>query len=203
MNIFSKNLLYKKEKLLPDEYQQVEYIEANGTQYINTGIYADNNTDWILSMAITGNAHNYQQYLAGGPTNICPKIYEDNGAVGTIIVECGSSNTKIYNFSQNTKYNFEVQGNTLYLDGVSKATFSRTTGSFTYPYWLCSSPYEANLCASMKIYLFKVYNNGILQHDFVPCYRKSDNEVGLYDIVNKTFFTNDGTGSFIKGSDVQ
>lgn len=54
----------------------------------------------------------------------------------------------------------------------------------------------------MKLYSFKIYDNGTLIRDFIPCYRVADNEVGLYDIVNNQFYTNQGTGSFTKGPDV-
>ena len=46
----------------------------------------------------------------------------------------------------------------------------------------------------------KISENGILIRNFIPCYRKSDNEIGLYDIVNNVFYTNQGTGEFLKGS---
>lgn len=36
--------------------------------------------------------------------------------------------------------------------------------------------------------------------NFIPCYRKSDNKAGLYDIINDYF--NAGTGSFIVGPDM-
>ena len=36
----------------------------------------------------------------------------------------------------------------------------------------------------------------------VPCYRKADTVIGMYDIIGGVFYTNEGTGSFTKGSDV-
>lgn len=44
--------------------------------------------------------------------------------------------------------------------------------------------------------------NGALVRNMVPCYRKSDGEIGMYDLVNRVFYTNAGTGSFGKGADV-
>lgn len=61
-------------------------------------------------------------------------------------------------------------------------------------------------------YLFSQFINQI--HDFklsrgtdvvlhlVPCYRKSDNKPGMYDLINDVFYTNAGTGEFIVGPDV-
>lgn len=34
---------------------------------------------------------------------------------------------------------------------------------------------------------------------YYPCYRKSDNKPGMYDIVSGQFFTNQGTGEFLTG----
>ena len=53
-----------------------------------------------------------------------------------------------------------------------------------------------------KIYYFKVTDKstGKLERNMIPCYRKSDNVIGLYDTVNGEFYTNKGTGMFDKGS---
>jgi len=32
-----------------------------------------------------------------------------------------------------------------------------------------------------------------------PCYRKSDNKPGMYDLTNGVFYTNAGSGEFIYG----
>ncbi len=55
---------------------------------------------------------------------------------------------------------------------------------------------------NMKVYRLKLYENNVLVRDYVPCYRISDNVIGLYDSVNKVFYQNNGTGSFNKGNDV-
>lgn len=48
----------------------------------------------------------------------------------------------------------------------------------------------------------KAWNDGSLVLCAVPCYRKADGVIGMYDTVNKVFYTNAGTGSFTKGADV-
>ena len=57
-----------------------------------------------------------------------------------------------------------------------------------------------NEYSKSKIYYCKIYNNGILVRDFVPCI-KDDGEVGLYDLIGKQFYGNAGTGVFT-GSEV-
>ena len=56
--------------------------------------------------------------------------------------------------------------------------------------------------AKIKLYSCKIYNDGVPVCDLVPCYRKSDNEIGMYDLYSNTFKTNQLTGTFEKGPDV-
>ena len=53
---------------------------------------------------------------------------------------------------------------------------------------------------AMRLYAFKLYDNGVLVRNYVPCYRKSDNVVGLYDTVNNKFYINKGSGTFKYGA---
>ena len=55
---------------------------------------------------------------------------------------------------------------------------------------------------SVKLSKGRIAENDIMQRDFVPVYRKSDNEIGMLDVVNNVFYTNDGAGAFTKGNDV-
>jgi hypothetical protein len=43
---------------------------------------------------------------------------------------------------------------------------------------------------------------GTLVCDLIPCYRKSDGVIGMYDLVRGLFLTNAGSGSFTKGANV-
>ena len=56
---------------------------------------------------------------------------------------------------------------------------------------------------NMKVYRLKLYENDVLVREYVPCYRVSDNEIGLYELVNNVFYPNNGTGTFNKGNDVE
>ena len=57
--------------------------------------------------------------------------------------------------------------------------------------------------ASAKLYSCKIYESWTLVRDFVPCYRLSNNVIWLFDKVENKFYTNVGTGSFSKWSDVK
>jgi hypothetical protein len=50
-----------------------------------------------------------------------------------------------------------------------------------------------------RLFKCNIYNGGQLVRNFIPAKRRSDNIVGLYDAVNKQFYTNAGSGSFTAG----
>lgn len=56
--------------------------------------------------------------------------------------------------------------------------------------------------SSAKLYKAQIYSGDVVIRNFIPCYRKSDNVIGMYDTVEEKFYTNQGTGVFIKGPDV-
>ena len=51
--------------------------------------------------------------------------------------------------------------------------------------------------AKMKIYQCKIYASGVLVRNYIPVIRNSDNKPGMYDVLNKTFYVNSGTGEFV------
>lgn len=93
----------------------------------------------------------------------------------------------------------------MYYDGKLIVTHAQET--FTCPGTLelfasHNAGTNGYLPSKIKIYRCTIYDNGKLTRDYVPCYRKSDNVIGLYDIVTGTFYTNAGTGTFLKGANV-
>ena len=87
----------------------------------------------------------------------------------------------------------------------NQTIFSRnnsTALSTGYNIYLFGLNYTGTMSATGKfrIYNYKLTKNNSLVRNFVPCYRKSDNVIGMYDIINKTFYTNAGSGTFTKGS---
>ena len=60
-----------------------------------------------------------------------------------------------------------------------------------------NAPYYFSNCSLYEY--FRIYNGETLVAEFIPAKRKSDGEVGLFETVSETFFTNQGTGSFTYG----
>lgn len=53
--------------------------------------------------------------------------------------------------------------------------------------------------AAFRYYYVKIYDDNVLIFYGVPCYRKTDNKTGLYDVVNKVFAPNNGSSEFYVG----
>lgn len=192
-----------KQQLLPDGYTQVDYIESNGTQYIDTGVYGNLNTEIIAKASSNGNS----VQLFGDITTTNSAIscnFSFGGAVGS---RFGNKNVSaiLGNYiTADVTFELIENKNGIYIDN-NEAIIFNTTDNFTTTKTLIllnrnSSSGTTTNGWGGKLYYVKIYDNNMLVRDFIPCYRNSDNEVGLYDLVNNVFYTNQGTGVFTYGS---
>ena len=87
---------------------------------------------------------------------------------------------------------------TNYSSIYTSATYSRWIWVFVYNHSQGVQAYSSN-----KLYKLDIYDeNWNHIYDLVPCYRKSDSAIWMYDLVNNQFYTNSWTGTFTKWSDV-
>ena len=180
---------------LPSAYQEVEYIGSSGTQYINTGVgtllrcvcdikFADNNTRTLMGYLDFGSAGSYVDKQAD-------KYYGLGGGVSSNILATERHEIEIDKTSgakiKLTIRSTSIERNVNYLPQANFALLGGVQG------------YEGG----STLYSCKIYDvSDVLVRDFVPCYRKADSVIGLYDLVNDVFYTNAGTGVFTKGANV-
>ena len=185
--IYNNDVVWEK-KRLPVEYQEVEYIESTGTQYIdtnytpnqNTKAYTKFNSD-TLNSGLYSSSNKFTAYIN-------PK---GNWRFGSTTVLITSSSGVLYTSVQD-KTGVIINETDVYNYG----TVTDFTSTATLKLMFNSTGFKG------KIYEFKLYDNDILVRNFIPCYRKSDNVAGMYDIVTGKFFTNIGTGSFAVGNNI-
>lgn len=201
------------ESLLPAEYQQVEYIKATGTQHIIT--------DYVLRNSLNDLPHvtfNIDAVCDDWQSNYATNILACFGSGGGAWL--GYNNTKkqmAMGTTQGTFFSNDafVRHSYAYSASSSTGTFTRDDGAtisrgltgvndvpFELFYYAVSSGTQNDFHFNGKLYSCDVSYDGTKVLDLYPCYRKSDGEVGLYDLVNSRFYTNDGTGAFEKGADV-
>ena len=75
------------------------------------------------------------------------------------------------------------------IDGICIDTATQQTFDSSFNIYLFSSDFSGTAGHITQLYIknCKIYDDDELLRDLVPCYRKSDNEIGMYDLVNSVF----------------
>ena len=184
---------------LPAEYQEVEYLESTGTQYIDTG-YPIVSNQFTVVAKLTSLATPYMGVIdnMGG----FHRVYTAESS-SAVLIYLGSSKT----FSGSNTYDKHTY---ILNDALGVALddsgFYATTGTRSiYSLWIfgrngvnVTPTYGKAIVYSCEIQT--ISGNKLI--DFVPAVRKTDSVAGMYDLVNATFKTNAGTGTFTVGPDV-
>ncbi len=199
---------------LPSEYQEVEYIESSWTQYIDTWLAIK---DWFKIICNT-------EFVSWGTLMalwwylwqswwIYYRLYWWVSNTGKWLYWfLGNFSNDLGNSSLNTKYKLELQikswNNYFKVNDTTIASWTETfSTSLTGNIWVLAG-YADDVSWkwnkwSAKMYDYKIRDNGwTLVRDFIPCYRKSDDVIWLYDLVNDTFYTNAWTWTFTKWPDI-
>ena len=190
----------KNTSKLPTEYQEVEYISSTGTQYIKTNISCNYND--TVKMVSIGN-FNLTNNTAWQGVN----AYLQHN-ISSSKVSDGSSSLSL---SNNEEITVSYDGNThveTVTVGSSSEQMSRTWNDSSYGgnvTFLKMGDKDSIYSASgVSAYLKggKIYVDNILKVDLIPAVRKSDNVAGMYDVINNIFYTNNGSGTFGVGNNV-
>ena len=220
--------LTEDEIKLPKEYQKVEYIESTDEQYIDTLFKGNQDTKIICEAIITDSFKSgYYQGLFGATDTVGQKEINRNvvhmhrytsselivmATYGDKIVTKGFkgdiTQKHIYELDKNI---FKVDNNTIYTYDYVSFESTQNINIFRDNNNVTSS--QNKRYCKMKLYSFLLYDDDKLVLNFVPCYSKTKvkdangkeqpkNTIGLYDLVEGKFYTNQGTGEFIKGPDV-
>ena len=203
--------------ILPDEYVRLDYIESTGTQYINTGFKPNPKTTRVeTTFQVTDNTKINQRLFGARKSysdgeTICNIFWNSQKMGNAFRVDwVGNASTVSSKFSLNTDITIVSENNKVIINDLEEytSTTSKSDSYLDFPIYINNFTSNGQLednqqPAYAKWKTFKIYDNGTLVRDFVPCYRKNDNEIGLYDIVNKVFYTNSGAGTFSKGDDVE
>ena len=187
---------------LPSGYTELEYIESTGTQYIDTGINGTACYGFELVFKPKETTQ-YESILSGVLDNATLGYYAS--AAATYLRHRGSEifiNGTVLSDSFNT---ITLQNNTIKINGTTKANVTTTNA------WATSSG-NIILCNNTSLSRYaKLYCKSLILYgqdqttklcNFIPARRNSDSVLGMYDLVNNTFHTNAGSGTFVAGPEV-
>lgn len=194
--------------ILPPEYQQVEYIEKNGANYINIPL--------VIGEPVEIKVRVFCPFMGWNTANIFGSSGYIQCSMGKYFWGIGMN----YGYSQPISANYAVYetprdadvGNfwlvmtanmlTNYSSIYREDTQELIESSCAPGLFPKNSPLVVfdNTAVSPLMKISSIEITDIL--NLIPCYRKSDNVAGMYDIVNDVFYTNAGFGSFIVGPNV-
>ena len=195
--------------VLPSGYKAAEYIRGFGKQYIDTGFKPDTNTRADVQFDVESAPKIWEPLFGSRKSGSEKKfyiVYNKQKDVWSCNIGASSAYEPEYPAAVG-EHLFSINKTTFTLDGYSQSTVSATSFEKSYNAYIFSindngsamNISQANL--TMKLYSLKIWDNGTLVRDFVPCVNK-DGEAGLYDITpgaEKKFYSNDGTGTFEAG----
>ena len=190
--------------ILPTGYQQVESIEANGTQYIDTEFVPNNNTGIEIKFS-SKSYENDDLFVFGGGVESGNQAFELYPWDGKFEFNYGDSVIFLGNNpgagAVVTAYQSQM-GIGYQIDGGETYSGAHPSQTFAAPYSLTIGALhreETLISKNLTIYYCKIWDNNTLVRDYIPCIRTSDSKAGLFDLVTHQFFENKGSGIFNYG----
>ena len=193
--------------ILPPEYQAVEYIESTGTQFIQLP-YGFDDTDVITITASIDTDYGTDKFI------LCPMTWNNNQNRFAIVgvfskyycVGYGSSSTGNTKLVPNTENDGDVHTWTYsdHLFKIPKLGLERSVSNLQFGGTTTNLKlfYGYNVLTKGKVSYYKHKKANGNTYELIPCFRISDDVIGMYDRINNVFYTNDGTGTFLKGADI-
>ena len=187
---------------LPEGYDELEYIETTGTQWLDTGVSSSIIYKLQFNYMPIGNVSTYDTYLGGTLDNFTLARYgSDSTAYLRLRTTEISHSLNVYTNAINT----------LIIDGNQK-TITHNNQTFTTQAVGALQSTTGNLFignhnsttnsrpSKTRIYGLILYDSSDeILRNYVPAVNKSTGKAGLYDLVNGVFYGNSGTGDFVEG----
>lgn len=184
--------------LLPAWYQRLEYIQNTSTAYIDTGVQPNYTFEYELKAnAVTGGCVVGTYFNSEGTDyrffQVNNQFYFDVGNKRLCGIDDQSKWTYPYHVKWGNYYIEELNVGvkityTTFDEKMENANISSNV------YLLGGKGYVPG-----KVWLFKIWDNGKLIRDFVPCKRRSDNVYGMYDKVEGKFYASASNVAFTGG----
>lgn len=195
---------------LPSGYSKIDYIEATGTQYINTGFKPNGNSRIVMDCEPTN--------LSSALCFFCARTEIDaNDTTANVAFYLGRKYRKDFYgesksttaaYTAGTRFTIDSNKNEVAFGADYTLTFTASSKVSPMPLILMASAVPGDTdgtvkslanYAKMKLYGAKIYDNGTLVRDFIPC-KNASGTIGLWDNVNSVFYANAGTGTFSTGT---
>lgn len=209
----------------PPPYIEVEYIESDGTAYIDTGIKG--NAPMSAKISVTpatiesGNTYPFGVRKDSGNTrfffltlNADKKAgfgYGSANTVNALNVAASFNNRTPVIFQTSLKagsqkFYAKQDGESSYASATGSASGTVTTGMniFLFTYNYIGSPSTTSNISGFRVQWCSIYSDDnftTLVRHFIPCYYNG--EYGMWDLVSDTFFGNAASSGAFTGPSIQ
>ena len=197
--------LMMKKKGMPSRYQEVEYIESDGTQYIKTGYIPNINTEFIVDCSFDDlSVGRFGRIVSSA--GIGGRFYF--GVVSNYYAAANSSVYKHNIMSADTnEHLFTLDKEGLYIDEELKWQQSGNVAEDTADLYLFAThdlvagtgDDKVNYYAQCKVRYCTIKENGVVKRNYIPVYDTETQKYGMWESVQGKFYGNAGAGDF-KGS---
>lgn len=182
---------------LPSAYEKILYVTANGNQAIRTDYVPVQYDEFhirfkglnVNGTLLSAGINTYQTVLIGG-----------SGGAGWYYRYFNSSTiTASAGYTQGQWYDIDIDSegvlhtnNKTFTSPYKSALDGTATSLYLFERRNGAQPYSGNVSE------FWIKNNSKFKMYLIPCRRKSDQKVGMYDTISKTFFVS-AKNDFIAG----
>lgn len=203
--------------VVSEDYQQIEYLQSSGNQYIDTGLQPTNTLS--ADIVYTDTSATGSNYVLGSrSTSSSTIMYAISGTqsglkISAVFAGQGSSYT--ITRVANEKYHIHIVPEYDQTNGYRLyANLEDITSNQMYEVY---TPYVAdgvddtvpnihvfgynsnNIHKGMQLYTLKFTDNKALMRSFIPCINKTTNKAGLCDLVESKFYGSKNSNDFSAG----
>ena len=185
---------------------EVEYLESNGTQYIDINVECSINSSFEIICAPTVTTEQFMGLIGStGNNRFHISLFSDGktrGCISHIQKGIVRSDTDFHRITLDARNkSTSVDETTVSID-YDKAYFPSGIGFWIFGRYSPNSSYQRKGFFKIKSFMF--YDDGISIRDFIPV--RFTNSLGqtegaMYDRVSGQLFRNAGTGAFVIGPD--
>lgn len=194
--------LYLKYYDYSNDYSFREYLEVTSSgPYINTGVSCTSNAYFEVDFNFTG-SHSESRVFGcghgGGAMFLIQNYNFDYISAGE------SSSSNVYQIPDaGNRHKYKANADGIYVDDIlvdTNVQWNNALPQRHYNLFAIDWDGTAYYATNTRVYSCRIWNGTQVIRHFIPAMRKSDDEIGMFDIVNGIFYTNDGSGSFVIGS---
>lgn len=190
------------------EYKEVEYIQGQGSQWMKIPIDFTGGISYLhIKCKKEGGGGVFSNWTSSSGYGVQLDMVNNwrfwlaNDGVNKFDVkqEFGLSDTDVLDLS------YSSADKLITCNGQDKAyTYGNTPPSslnsiILFAYGI-NNTVNGSYIGKTRIYGFECKANS--EFVIIPCYNKTSQIIGMFDVANDTFYTNSGSGTFVKGPDV-